>query len=125
MNKKIFIVDDDKNWVRLLTTRLEQNGYKIDVAFDALQAKILVHKIKPDLMLLDMTMPAGGGQNALESVRNNSKTFNLPVIVMTGKDDSETKRKVEELGISAYFLKPFDMDKFITRIRQVFSENGK
>ena len=119
MNKKIFIVDDDKNWVMLLTMRLKHNGFKVDVAFDALQAKMLVRKINPDLMLLDITMPAGGGVNVLESIRNNSKTFNLPVIIMTGKDDSAVRRKVEELGISAYFLKPLDMNDFMVRIKQV------
>jgi len=117
--KKILIVDDEKDWVQMLIARLEHEGYQIDIAFDALQATMQAFQAKPDLMLLDIMMPAGGGLGTLKNVRTNVKTFAMPVIIMTARGDKETKEAAEGLGISGYFIKTGDTVGLLAEIKKV------
>ena len=119
VKQTILIVDDEKEWVRALTIRLEHAGYRVEVAFDAVSGVTQAINIVPDLILLDIMMPAGGGITALKNIRNSSKSFNTPVIVITAKSDKETKETAEKLGISAYFVKPIDTVKLMKKLREV------
>ncbi len=117
--KKILIVDDERDWVQMLVTRLRHEGYRIDVAFDAVQATMQSFRAKPDLMLLDIMMPAGGGLEALKNVRASDKTFPVPVIIMTARGDKETKEAAEKMGISGYFIKTGDTVGLLAEIKNV------
>jgi len=117
--KKILIVDDEKDWTQMLVARLESEGYQTAVAFDSIQAMTQAVQSKPNLMLLDIKMPAGGGLETLKHLRGNTKTFSLPVIVITAKEDKETQEAAEKLGISGYFIKPVDMAQLLNRIKTV------
>ena len=119
MTKTILIVDDDKDWVRMLSIRLQHEGYHVEVAFDAMQAITQTINLKPDLVLLDIIMPAGDGLGVLENLRVNVKAFNIPVIALTGINDKQTKEAAEKLSISGYFVKPVDMDKLTEKLREV------
>jgi DNA-binding response OmpR family regulator len=122
MENKILIVDDEKEWVEMLAMRLKHAGYQVGVAFDAVQAVSQTIQLKPDLILLDIMMPAGGGLNALKNIRASAKTFSIPVIVLTAKGDKETKEAAEKLGVSGYFLKPVDMNEFLGRLKEILVE---
>ena len=119
MTKTILIIDDDKDWVRMLSMRLQHEGYQVEVAFDALRAVTQTIDLKPDLVLLDIIMPAGSGIGVLENLRVNVKTFNIPVIALTGRSDKQTKEAAEKLGISGYFVKPVDMDELLEKLKEV------
>ena len=119
MEKKILIVDDEKVWVKMLAMSLEHEGYQTGVAFDAIQATAQALQLKPDLILLDIMLPAGGGLGALKSIRASARTFSVPVIVLTAKGDKETKEAAEELGVSGYFLKSVDMDELLQKIKEI------
>ncbi len=120
MDKKcILVVDDEKDWVSLMSTRLQHEGYHVDVAFDPIEGIAQTVKLLPDLILLDIMMPAGGGISMLKSIRNSSKTFNVPVIVITAKSDKATQEEAEKLGVSAYFYKPLDTAKLMEKIKEV------
>jgi len=122
MEKKILIVDDEKDFVRVLTIRLERTGYQVVVAFDAVQAVTQTVQLKPDLILLDIRMPAGGGLEVLKNIKANDKTFGIPVIALTAISDEPTKEAAEKLGVSGYFVKPVDMDQLLGKIREVFAK---
>jgi DNA-binding response OmpR family regulator len=122
MAKKILIVDDEKVWIKMLAMNLEHEGYQIVAAFDTVQATSQAVKLKPDLILLDIMMPAGGGLVALKNIRANVNTFSTPVIVLTAKGDQETKKAVEKLGISGYFSKSVDIDELLDKIRALLGE---
>jgi DNA-binding response OmpR family regulator len=122
MENKILIVDDEKEWVEMLAMRLKHAGYQVGVAFDAVQAVSQTIQLKPDLILLDIMMPAGGGLNALKNIRASAKTFSIPVIVLTAKGDKETKEAAEKLGVSGYFLKPVDMGEFLGKLKEILVE---
>jgi DNA-binding response OmpR family regulator len=115
----ILIIDDDKDLVRMLGKRLQNEGYQVEAAFDAIQGVTQLIDLKPDLVLLDIIMPAGNGVGVLEKLRGNVKTFNTPVIALTGVSDKQTKETAEKLGISGYFVKPVDMDELIEKLEEV------
>ena len=119
MAKTILIIDDDPDWVRMVSMRLQRNGYQVEAAFDAIQAVSQTINLKPDLILLDIIMPAGSGVGVLENLRGNVNTFNIPVIALTAISDKQTIEAAVELGISGYFVKPVDMDKLIEKIEEV------
>lgn len=119
MAKTILIIDDDADWVQMISKRLRINGYQVEAAFDSVQAVSQAIKLKPDLILLDILMPAGGGVGVLEKLRRNVNTFNIPVIALTALSDKQTVEAIEELGVSGYFVKPADMSKLSEKIEEV------
>jgi len=120
--KKILIVDDEKDWIQMLAMRLGHEGYQIEAAFDTVQAMTQAIQLKPDLILLDIMMPAGGGLEALKNIRANVKTFSMPVIVLTARGDNETKEAAEGLGISGYFVKTANTVELLAKIKEVLGE---
>lgn len=119
MTKTILIIDDDKDWVWMLGIRLQHEGYKAEAAFDAAQAITQAINLKPDLVLLDIIMPAGDGVGVLEKLRKNANTINTPVIAVTAVKDRQTKEDAEKLGISGYFVKPVDVEKLMENLKEI------
>jgi DNA-binding response OmpR family regulator len=122
MAKKILIVDDDKQIVLLLASRLKANNYEIIVAYDALQAVAMAFSEKPDLILLDMKMPAGSGISVMDDLRNSVNTALIPVIVITAYPSIEIQQKVKEMGAVGFISKPFKAEDLLPRIRKVLGE---
>jgi DNA-binding response OmpR family regulator len=120
MANTILIIDDDTEWVRMVSMRLQHSGYQVEAAFDAIQAVSQAIKLKPDLVLLDIMLPAGDGIGVLENIRKcNVNTFKIPVIAITGMSDRRIIEAAVELGISGYFEKPVDMVKLLKKIEEV------
>jgi len=115
--KKILIIDDEVDWIKMLIPRLEHEGYKVVAAFDTITGIKQINDTKPNLILLDIMMPAGGGMKVLEYVRAHTQTFNIKVIIITARSDQETRDEAEKIGISGYFVKPIDMTEVLKRIK--------
>lgn len=122
MAKKILIVDDDEQIVFLLASRLKANNYEIIVAYDALQAVAKAFSEKPDLILLDIKMPAGSGISVMDNLRNSADTALIPVIVITAYPSTEIQQKVKEMGAVGFISKPFKAEDVLPRIRRVLGE---
>jgi DNA-binding response OmpR family regulator len=67
-----------------------------------------VYAKKPDLVVLDIMLPAGGGLHVLKNIRSMPVTAVTPVVVLTAIDDEEMRQKIEQVGVEAYITKPFD-----------------
>ena len=122
MTKKILVVDDDMDFVRLLTLRLKANNYEVAVAYDGLQAIERAHKEKPDLILLDLKMPAGGGLTVYENLRLSSETTGTPVIFITAYPSEDTKKKVMQKGAADFVSKPFDPEDLLLKVKKALGE---
>lgn len=89
----ILIADDDRELVAAMSRRLMHMGHRVTVARDALSALVLVKRDRPDLVLLDIHMPAGNGMCVLEMIRSEPEWAELPVVVLSGAaDDSMIAR---------------------------------
>jgi two-component system response regulator (stage 0 sporulation protein F) len=112
MKKKILIVDDEPGIVRLLSMRLNAKGYEVFEAFDGLECVKIAIKEMPDLILLDIKMPEGGGVEAFEKLIQIDKTKAIPVIFMTAYPKLEIKNQVMKMGAKGCISKPFISEDF-------------
>ncbi|NHZ85247.1 MAG: response regulator [Planctomycetia bacterium] len=119
MKKKILVVDDEEQIIKLLTMRLQINNYEVVSAYDGYQCVQMVKEEKPDLILLDIKMPLGGGIKAFETLRNNNYTENIPVIFITAYPSVEVKKHVIEMGAAGFIAKPFDSEELLLKIQSI------
>ena len=120
--KKILIVDDDPHLLLGLTAKLKANGYSVICATDALAAITVARKEAPDLVILDLGLPAGDGFLVLERMRSLADLVATPVIVLSARDPAENKKRALAAGAVAFFQKPPDSYEFLTEIRQALGE---
>lgn len=102
-DKKVMIVDDDRGIVQVLGARLRALGLEVRGAHDGMTAIKLIPQFEPDLILLDVNMPAGGGLTVCAVLAEDQELAPIPVVVLTGQSDDETIRRCEELG--AHYVK--------------------
>ncbi len=107
MKKKILIVDDEPGIVRLLSIRLKARGYEVFEAYDGLQCVKIAEEEVPDLILLDIKMPAMSGIVAFEKLIQMDITKNIPVVFMTAYPKLEVKNQVAFMGAKGFISKPF------------------
>jgi DNA-binding response OmpR family regulator len=120
--KKILIVDDDPHLLLGLTAKLKANGYSVMCATDALAAITVARKEAPDLVILDLGLPAGDGFLVLERMRSLADLVATPVIVLSARDPADNKKRALAAGAVAFFQKPPDSYEFLTEIRQALGE---
>jgi DNA-binding response OmpR family regulator len=120
--KKILIIDDDEHFRLGLTPRLKTNGYAVVWAGDAVAAISVARKEAPDLVILDIGLPAGDGFLVLERMRTLSELVAVPVIVISARDPADNKKRALEAGAAAFFQKPPDNHEFLMAIRQALGE---
>jgi CheY-like chemotaxis protein len=115
----ILIADDDPDIVTLIRDLLEFEGFQTVSAYEGVRAIEIVHKRKPDLILLDLQMPAGTGQSVLENIRTVPDTKKIPVIVLTGLQASDLEEECLALGAQAFIRKPYERELLLAKIRQL------
>ena len=125
MAKKILVADDEPEIVKALHIRLKEAGYDVIVAFDVLQAIYQAHKERPDLIILDIRMPAGDGIGVYEKLKISSDTSMIPVIFITAYANDETVKKVSEMGAEGFFAKPFNIDKLLNKVKSILGEGDR
>jgi DNA-binding response OmpR family regulator len=123
MSKKtILIVDDDPDQLQGLSIRLKASGYKVAVASDCVQTIGTVRRLHPDLILLDIGLPAGDGYLVMERLRAFQLLSTIPVIVISAKDEAVHRQKALNAGAVAYFQKPADNDELGAAVRAALGE---
>jgi DNA-binding response OmpR family regulator len=118
---KILIVDDDPDLRRGLNVRLRSQHYDTAYATDGFSAIAIAQKERPDLIILDIGLPAGDGFVVLERLQQNATLSTIPVIVLSARDPQSTKEKTMKAGATAYFQKPADNSELMNAIRAVLS----
>ena len=117
--KKILVVDDKREVVELVTATLEEEGYQIICVFDGREALEKIGKEKPDLVLLDIIMPKMDGFEVLSELKKDSRTKEIPIIVLTAKGQKLDKDKGRRLGAEDYIIKPFSPSHLLRKIEEV------
>ena len=120
--KTILIVDDDPD-VRLgLHIRLKANHYNIIFAADGMASIAQARKHLPDLIILDLGLPAGDGFSVLERLRANDSLSLIPVIVVSARDVTANMDRALRAGAKAFLQKPVDNAQLLSVIRKVLGE---
>jgi DNA-binding response OmpR family regulator len=114
--KKILIVEDDENIAKALSIRLKNAGYEVSVAPDALAGVENAVKKVPDLVLLDISLPAGNGFTVAERIQSLIPT-STPLIFLTASKKPGLREKAKELGAAAFFQKPYEWDDLLGAIQ--------
>ena len=122
--KKILIVEDDRHIAELLGIHLSKAGYNVLLAQDAVQAISISQKERPDLIVLDIMLPAGGGEGVLAALKNSFKTTLIPIVATSALPEDEILRRIPsftseiEHGHIIHFApKPIDMPMLLNCIK--------
>jgi DNA-binding response OmpR family regulator len=122
--KKILIVDDERDIVKALMIRLQGAGYEVVTAFDGAQGVFMAHKEKPDLIILDIRMPAGNGFSVAQRLKRSVHTFTIPVIFLTGSPEKNSEEKAMALGARFYIKKPYDPEELLDAIKRALEKES-
>jgi DNA-binding response OmpR family regulator len=119
-NKKILLVDDDKDLLRGMSLTLKAAGYDVVSAQDAISAVSTARKSQPDLIVLDIGLPGGDGFLVMD--RLSSLTTFIPVIVVSARESGSNRERVLKAGALAFFQKPVDRKAFMASVREALGQ---
>ncbi|HTZ11436.1 MAG TPA: response regulator transcription factor [Candidatus Margulisiibacteriota bacterium] len=119
MGKKILIVDDEANICLLVSAFLEKKGFTVITANNGKEGVSAAHKFLPDLILLDINMPKMDGFAVLEKLKHSPETMPIPVIMLSGRGDNESKIKASGSYSEYYITKPFELEELESKIKLV------
>jgi len=113
---KILVVDDEQEIAGIVKAYLEREGYQVVLAGDGKSALALVRSQSPDLLVLDLMLPEVSGWDVCRAIRKES---NLPIIMLTARDEVADRIVGLELGADDYVTKPFDPKELVSRVKAV------
>lgn len=116
MDKKILLVEDEKTLAKALKFNLEKEGFRVETAFDGEEALSSFLRDKPDLVILDLMLPKIDGFEVCRRLRRSS---DVPIIMLTARDEDIDKILGLELGADDYMTKPFNTRELLARIKAI------
>lgn len=125
--KKILVVDDDAVVIKALSIKLKANGFEVVTAMDGAAAVNAVRTQKPDLILLDITLPTDMGSvswdgfRIMEWLKRLDEAATVPIIVISGGDREKYESRAKAAGAAAFFHKPINHDELFGLIRQTLN----
>ena len=122
MGRRVLIVDDEEVIRKFLRINLLKWGYEVKEAMDGVQALEQLGKNTYDLLISDVLMPNKNGWEVLKAVRSNPKTKDMPVIILTAKNEDSDMFQGYELGANYYMTKPFTKDQLLFGLKMMFGE---
>lgn len=114
---KILLVEDNEMNRDMLSRRLIRRGYEVVMAFDGEQGIAMALSEKPDLILMDMSLPVIDGWEATRRIKANEATATIPVIALTAHAMSDDRDKALAAGCDEYDTKPIDLDRLLPKIQ--------
>lgn len=115
---KVLVIEDDVDISRLLGMQLKAGGYELAYASDAVTAMTVARKERPDLILLDLGLPGGGGILVLERLRAIAELAATPVIVVTARTDAAGEADARAAGAVDFLRKPVEADELTAAIER-------
>ena len=126
VHKKIFLVDDDPDFIMLIKSMLEKNGYEVDTAYDGDECLRRVRDVNPDLIVLDVMMPHKHGYNVCKELKADKMFAQVPIIMLTAVEahmatTTYTRRMGMELEADDFFDKPVQLPELLKRIQELLA----
>jgi two-component system cell cycle response regulator len=119
--KTVLLVDDDNTFLLTIGVRLKGMGYTVCTAKDAANAISAVRKNNPDVVVLDVSLPAGDGFLVAERLQNLIVSATTPIIFITASEKAELRERAMKLGAVAFLQKPFDATMLADQIESALS----
>ncbi|MBN1587091.1 MAG: response regulator transcription factor [Candidatus Omnitrophica bacterium] len=125
MEKKILVVEDEKNIVETVKYNLEKDGYRVTVCMDGESALKACMKDKPDLVVLDLMLPKLDGLEVCRALREAPETRGIAILMLTAKAEEADKIVGLELGADDYMTKPFSPRELVARVKAILRRSKK
>ena len=119
----ILLVEDNEMLQEILCTRLELKGFKVSIAKDGIIALQMVSDLRPDLILMDMSLPHMNGWEATRIIRNDVDSSHIPIIALTAHALSSDKERGLAVGCNDYLTKPVDFQKLLKKIESLLTKS--
>lgn len=117
-NEKILVADDSATVVDMIKAALEDRHFKVITAHDGQEALDKAYKEMPDLILLDIEMPKINGYMVCKRLKDDPKTKDIPIVVLTVKDKESDRQWGLGMGADEYLSKPFEVEKIVEIIKE-------
>ncbi len=124
MERKVVIVDDDRETREALQAALEQRGYAVVQAQSGLRLVSYLHVDRPDVILLDVMMSWIDGFELCRAIKRNPEFRNIPVVFISGRSDPQDVREGLACGATAYFVKPLDMEALLAKVDELSARSS-
>ena len=125
MSKRILVVDDEEVIRKFLRIHLAKLGYEVEEAEDGLKAIEQLGKERFDLLICDIMMPQKDGWEVVKEVKSNPKTMNIPIMMLTAKNEDSDMFKGYDMGASYYMTKPFTKAQLQYGLKLLFEEDSE
>lgn len=114
--KKILVVEDDRKIAKALSVRLRSLGYEVGFAYDANMALTHARDTSPDMVIIDINLPAGNGFQVAESLKQEPETSNTPFMFITASRKAGLRGQAMKIGAKSYLEKPFLASDLVSSI---------
>jgi DNA-binding response OmpR family regulator len=121
---RILVIEDEVDVTKVLEKRLKDAGYEPVIANDSSTGVDLAHSARPDAIILDLMLPAGGGMAILRGLKLAPETRDIPVVVLTGVRNEQVRQNVIKEGAAAYVQKPYEPAELAAVLRNVLGKDG-
>jgi len=115
--KKILVVEDDLVTQRVLLARFQITDYEVLTASDGEEGLKKARNENPDLVILDLMLPKMTGYEVCRMLKFDDKYKQIPIIILSSLDQQDEREKAIKAGADAYFIKPFDLELLLVKIK--------
>jgi len=116
---KIFLADDDEGFIETLSEILQEDGYEVCSVGETSGAIEMIQRVRPQVILLDLNLPRGGGLQVLKDLKSSSETAAIPVIMLSGNASSSAEAvEAKALGAQHFMSKPFPIPELLGLIKK-------
>ena len=123
--KKILVIDDEPDILRVTSIRLKKLGYNVLTAVNGKQGLDTIRREKPDLVLLDLVMPFMNGAEVCEQIKNDKVLKHTPIILFTASGSAAiTDEKIKKFGADDYIIKPFEPEEFRAKVEKILAQGA-
>jgi CheY-like chemotaxis protein len=123
--KKILVIDDEPDILKVTSIRLKKLGYNVLTAVNGKQGLDTIRREKPDLVLLDLVMPSMNGAEVCEQIKNDKVLKHIPIILFTASGSAAvTDEKIKKFGADDYIIKPFEPEEFRGKVENILAQGA-
>jgi len=121
----VLVIDDQENIIEFIKLGLKYEGFLVESAADGQQGLAAAQRLNPDLIILDVMLPGMNGLEVCSNLRQNPTTQDIPILMLTAKDDVRDRIAGLDTGADDYLTKPFSFEELVARIRAILRRQNR